>query len=56
MSVISIRANDDEKKILDSASKAYGCKVSSMIKKIADIITEYTNNEEGAYLFFERLF
>ena len=33
MSVISIRVNDDEKKILDSASKAYGCKVSSMIKK-----------------------
>ena len=33
-SVISVRVSDDEMKVLESASKAYGCKVSSMMKKI----------------------
>ena len=50
MSVISIRVNDDEKKILDSASKAYGCKVSSMIKKI---VFEKLENDYDLKVFEE---
>ena len=51
MSVISIRVNDDEKKILDSASsKAYGCKVSQMIKKI---VFEKLENDYDLKVFEE---
>ena len=50
MSVISIRVNDDEKKVLDSASKAYGCKVSSMIKKI---VFEKLENDYDLKIFEE---
>jgi len=35
MSVISIRVNDDEKAILENASKIYGCGISSMVKQLA---------------------
>ena len=34
MSTISMRVSDSEREILDKASKAYGCNVSMMIKKI----------------------
>ena len=55
MSVISIRVNDDEKKILDSASKAYGCKVYSMIKKSQTSLLN-TPIMKKVLIFFERLF
>ena len=32
--VISVRVNDNEKAILDKASAAFNCKISSLIKKL----------------------
>ncbi len=56
MSVVSIRVNDDEKKMLDNASKLYGCNISSMIKRIVfekleddydlKIVKEYQNEKK----------
>lgn len=34
MGIISLRLNDEEKEILERASKVYGIGVSSMIKKL----------------------
>ena len=34
MSIVSVRVNDDEMKVLNEFSKLYGCGVSSMIKRI----------------------
>lgn len=34
MSTISLRINEEEKRLLENASKSYGCSISSMIKKI----------------------
>lgn len=50
MSIISIRVNDEEKKMLDSASKVYGCKVSSMIKRI---VFEKLENDYDLKIFEE---
>lgn len=34
MSIVSLRLNDEETKVLTNASKLYGCGISSMIKQI----------------------
>ena len=50
MGNISLRVNDDEMKILDNASKLYGCKVSSMIKSI---VFEKLEDEYDLMVFAE---